>query len=42
MKYDVGSVILICSVTTLYSTGHWIGATVLLIIDLAHRGKHAR
>jgi hypothetical protein len=37
--YDVGSVILLCSITALYSTGHWIGASILLFIDIAHRGK---
>ena len=42
MKYDVGSVILISAITALYCTGHWIGATILLIVDLAHRGKHSR
>jgi hypothetical protein len=27
-----GDAIYVCSIAALYSTGHWIGATVLLVI----------
>jgi hypothetical protein len=42
MRYDVGSVILIVSIAAFYATGHWIAASVLLFIDIAHRGKNSR
>ena len=42
MRYDVGSVILIVAIAGFYATGHWIAASVLLLIDISHRGKHSR
>jgi hypothetical protein len=34
-----GDAIYVCSVTALYSTGHWIGATVLLAIFLIAKSQ---
>lgn len=31
-EMNTGDAIYVCSVAALYSTGHWIGATVLLVI----------
>ena len=42
MRYDIGSVVLIVSIAGFYASGHWIAATVLLLIDLAHRSKNTR
>ena len=42
MRYDAGSVILIVGIAAFYATGHWITGTVLLLFDLAHRGKNSR
>ena len=32
MTYDIGGVILIVAIAQFYATGHWIAATVLLIL----------
>ena len=31
-KTDTGTVIFVSTIVALYSTGHWIGATVLAVI----------
>jgi hypothetical protein len=38
-EMNTGDAIYVCSITALYSTGHWIGATVLL--GLLIIGKYA-
>lgn len=31
---NTSAAVMLCTITALYSTGHWIGATVLILLTL--------